>query len=43
MNSAIYLLSILLAVSAWIVSAWIVWQGVELVYRVYCKVRGIEY
>jgi hypothetical protein len=43
MNSAIYLLSILLAISAWIVGAWLLWQGVELAYRVYCKVRGIEY
>jgi len=43
MDAVMYLLSVLLSLAAWIAIAWIAWQGVELVYRIYCKLRGIKY
>ena len=43
MDAVMYLLSVLLSLAAWAALAWIAWQGVELIYRIYCKLRGIEY
>ena len=43
MESLAYLLTVLLSLAAWVAIAWIGWQGVELAYRLYCKLRGIRY
>jgi fucose permease len=43
MSELAYLGSILLAVAAYIVGAWLLWQVVEGVYWVYCKITGKEY
>jgi hypothetical protein len=43
MESLAYLLTVLLSLSAWVAITWLAWQGVELVYRLYCKATGREY
>jgi hypothetical protein len=43
MLEAIYSLSALLLIAGYIIAGVALWQIVELVYRIYCKVRGIEY
>jgi hypothetical protein len=43
MSELIYLLMGLLTVAGYIVGGWLLWQGVELVYWVYCKATGREY
>jgi len=43
MNDLIYLLSSLLAVAAYIVAGVALWAGVEGIYWVYCKAKGIKY
>lgn len=43
MDSLIYLLSTLLGVAAYIVAGVLLWAGVEGIYWLYCKAKGIEY
>lgn len=43
MDALMYLLTVLGSLAAWGVAAWIFWQGVELVYWIYCKATGREY
>ena len=43
MSEFFYLLSILLALTAYAVAGWAVWQVVEGVYWIYCKVTGKIY
>jgi len=43
MSELIYLLMALLTLAAYAGGIWLVWQGVELVYYVYCKVIGRDY
>lgn len=43
MSELIYLLMGLLTVATYIGGAWLLWQGVELGYWVYCKLTGKEY
>jgi hypothetical protein len=43
MNELAYLGSILLAVGAWAVAGWVLWQVVEGGYWIYCKLTGKEY
>ena len=43
MNELIYLLTVLLSLAAWAGLTWIAWQGVELIYWIFCKVTGREY
>lgn len=43
MSELAYLGSILLAVGAWAVAGWALWQVVEGAYWVYCKLTGREY
>lgn len=38
-----YILSVLLTLAAYGVGFWVVWQGVELAYRLYCKLTGRDY
>jgi len=38
-----YILSVLLTLTAYGVAFWVVWQGVELAYRLYCKIKGQDY
>jgi hypothetical protein len=42
-SSLAYLLSVLLAIAGYAIAGLILWQGVELVYRIYCKIKGIKY
>jgi hypothetical protein len=41
--SLAYLLSVLLAIACYAIAGLLLWQGVELAYRIYCKIKGIEY
>lgn len=43
MIEVMYILSVLLAISIYAIAGVILWQGVELVYRIYCKIKGIDY
>lgn len=43
MSELMYLLMGLLTVAAYIVGGWLLWQAVEGVYWVYCKVKGKDY
>jgi hypothetical protein len=43
MSELIYLLMILLTISAYAVGGWLLWQGVELAYWLYCKATGKDY
>jgi fucose permease len=38
-----YLLSVLMTLAAYAVGFWLVWQAVEGVYWVYCKLTGRDY
>lgn len=42
-DSLAYLLSVLLAIAGYAIAGLILWQGVELAYRIYCKIKGIKY
>jgi hypothetical protein len=43
MSELAYLGSVLLAIGAYAVAGWLLWQGVELVYWLYCKATGKDY
>ena len=43
MSEVIYTLGALLMIAGYILAGVALWAIVELIYRVYCKVRGIEY
>jgi hypothetical protein len=43
MLEVMYALGALLMIAGYIIAGVALWQIVELAYRVYCKVRGIEY
>lgn len=43
MSELAYLGSILFTLTAYAVAGWLVWQGVELGYWLYCKATGKEY
>jgi hypothetical protein len=43
MSELAYFLSVLIAISAYIIAGVLLWGAVEGVYRLYCKVRGIKY
>jgi len=43
MSEIEYFLSIMLALTAYAVGGWLLWQGVELVYWIYCKATGKTY
>jgi hypothetical protein len=43
MDSLIYLLSVLLTLAAYAVAGVALWAGVEGIYWIYCKARGIKY
>jgi len=43
MSELAYLGSVLLALSAYAVAGWLLWQGVELGYWIYCKFTGKIY
>jgi hypothetical protein len=38
-----YLLSVLLGLAAYAVAGVALWAGVEGIYWIYCKVKGIDY
>ena len=43
MSELAYLGSVLLAIGAYAVAGWLLWQGVEVGYWIYCKVTGKDY
>ena len=43
MSELFYLISVLLGVAAYIVAGVLLWVGVEGIYWLYCKARGIKY
>lgn len=43
MSELIYFLSVIVTLAAYGVALWLLWQGVELIYWVYCKITGREY
>ena len=43
MSELAYFGSVLLAIGAYAVGGWLLWQGVELGYWIYCKVTGKIY
>lgn len=43
MNDLLYVGSVLLAVAAYGLAGWLLWQAVELGYWIYCKVTGKDY
>lgn len=43
MSEVLYLLSILLVLTAYAVGGWLLWQVVEGVYWVYCKITNKTY
>lgn len=43
MSELAYLGSVLLAIGLYAVGGWLLWQGVELVYWIYCKFTGKDY
>ena len=43
MSEIFYLGSIFMVLAAYAVGGWILWQGVELTYWLYCKATGKEY
>ena len=43
MSEVLCLGSVLLAIGAYAFAGWLLWQGVELVYWVYCKATGKDY
>ena len=43
MSELLYLLSVLLSLAAYAVAGVALWAGVEAVYFIYCKLRGIKY
>lgn len=43
MSDLFYLLSIFGVLAAYGVAGWVLWQGVELAYWIYCKATGREY
>jgi len=43
MSELSYLLSVLLGLAAYIMAGALLWAGVEAVYFIYCKVRGVKY
>jgi fucose permease len=43
MSELAYFGSVLLAIGAYAVGGWLLWQAVEGVYWVYCKMTGKDY
>lgn len=43
MSEVLYFGSVMLALTAYVVGGWLLWQGVELVYWIYCKATGKTY
>jgi hypothetical protein len=43
MSEIFYFLSVMLTLAAYVVGGWILWQGVELAYWIYCKATGRTY
>ena len=43
MSELAYFGSIMLTLTAYAVGGWLLWQGVELVYWIYCKATGKDY
>jgi hypothetical protein len=43
MNELAYFLSVMVGLGSLIAAAALLWAGVEGVYFIYCKVRGIKY
>jgi len=43
MSEVLYLGSVLLALAGYAVGGWILWQAVEGVYWIYCKITGKDY
>jgi hypothetical protein len=43
MDSLTYLLSVLVGLAAYVMAGALLWAGVEAVYFIWCKVRGIKY
>lgn len=43
MSAGLYFLSVMLTLAAYAVGGWILWQGVELAYWIYCKATGRTY
>lgn len=43
MSEVLYLLSVLVTIGAYVAGGWLLWQGVELAYWVYCKATGKDY
>jgi hypothetical protein len=43
MSELLYLLSVLLSLAAYAVAGVALWAGVEGIYWVYCKAKGIKY
>lgn len=43
MYSLTYLLLVLLGLAAYVMAGALLWAGVEGIYCIYCKVRGIKY
>jgi hypothetical protein len=43
MSELIYLLSILVTLGAYAAGVWILWQGVELGYWIFCKITGRDH
>jgi hypothetical protein len=43
MSELLYLLSVLLCLTAYAVAGFLLWQGVELAYWIFCKITRREY
>lgn len=43
MSELIYLLMVLLTIAAYAVAGALLWAGVEAIYWIYCKAKGIKY
>jgi hypothetical protein len=43
MSAGLYFLSVMLTLAAYAFGGWILWQGVELAYWIYCKATGRTY
>ena len=42
-SEVLYLGSVLFAIGAYAFAGWLLWQGVEVGYWIYCKVTGKDY
>lgn len=43
MSAVMYFFSVMVTLAAYAVGIWILWQGVELAYWIYCKATGRTY